>query len=485
MVDVAKRGDLAVFRRNRHKRSYGEQAAEVLYRTSPDALYVIQDGVITECNHSTETFLRATKEQIIGLKPSQISPELQPDGSKSADGLAAHLKNAARDGITRFEWSIKRLDGSLFPGFVTLVATEVDGRPALSCFLVDMTIMVDLRNLQQEQKKAEEAATAKQKRAFDVLANGLSKIASGNLCVRASKDMPDGFDKIGNDFDSAVVALSRALSEVAVSVRSVSSTSDEIASTSDDLSRRTEHQAATLEETVAALNEISRAVDETAKNTGEAQKVAQNARVKAESGGAVVSKAIGAMTQIEESSAKINQIISVIDEIAFQTNLLALNAGVEAARAGEAGRGFAVVAQEVRALAQRSAQAAKEIKSLISTSSEQVTLGVELVTASGKSLEEIVQEVARMSNVINEIASAASSQATGLRELSGAADNMDKVTQQNAAVVEEATAAARSLAIEARKLDGIASRFQFDEDSSAEVSAPRSGGSRPQRRMAA
>ncbi|MER0239604.1 methyl-accepting chemotaxis protein [Fulvimarina sp. MAC8] len=473
-----------MFGKNRQKRSYGEQVAEALFRTCPDALYVIQDGVISDCNSATETFLRGSKEQIIGLKSDQISPELQPDGSRSAEGAAAHAKNAVRDGITRFEWRVKRLDGSEFPGFVTLVATEVDGRPAIACFLVDMTIMVDLRNQQEEQKKAEEAAAAKQKRAFDVLANGLSKIASGNLCVRASRDMPEGFDAIGQDFDAAVVALSRALSEVATSVRSVSATSDEIASTSDDLSRRTEQQAATLEETVAALNEISRAVDQTAKNTGEAQKVAQNARTKAESGGAVVSKAIGAMTQIEESSHKINQIISVIDEIAFQTNLLALNAGVEAARAGEAGRGFAVVAQEVRALAQRSAQAAKEIKGLISTSSEQVTLGVELVTASGKSLDEIVQEVATMTEVINEIASSATSQATGLRELSGAADNMDKVTQQNAAVVEEATAAARSLAEEARKLDGIAHRFQFDGDGTVSHERPASSG-RMHRSMAA
>ncbi|MDX1732388.1 MAG: methyl-accepting chemotaxis protein, partial [Aurantimonas coralicida] len=190
-------------------------------------------------------------------------------------------------------------------------------------------------------------------------------------------------------------------------------------------------------------------------------------------------KAVAAMGQIEQSSEKINSIISGIDEIAFQPNLLALNAGVGAARAGEAGKGFAVVAQEVRGLAQRSAEAAKEIKTLIATSREQVGTGVELVTASGKSLEEIVSEVSAMAEVISTIASSAREQATSLREVSGAADQMDKVTQQNAAMVEEATAASQTLANETDELAHAMAKFST---SAGNAGARRSEGrAQPQR----
>ncbi|MCQ0986239.1 methyl-accepting chemotaxis protein [Jiella sp. LLJ827] len=452
-----------MFERFRQKRNYGETVADEVFRISPDAYYVFEDGVLTECNPATERMLGASREQLLGKRPDELSPEVQACGTKTSVKVAEHVAEFERNGIVRFEWLTKRLDGSVFPSFVTLIKAEVDGRPVMVTFLVDMTIMVEMREQQEKAKRAEEAAAQKQADAFETLASGLAQVASGDLSVRVAAKMPEGFEKIGGDFDAAIGALSSAFGEVAESVRSVAATSNEIASTSDDLSRRTEQQAATLEETVAALNEISRAVDQTARNSGEAQKVATSARQKAERGGDVVSKAVEAMNRIEGSSQQINQIISVIDEIAFQTNLLALNAGVEAARAGEAGKGFAVVAQEVRALAQRSAEAAKEIKDLISRSSEQVASGVELVTASGKSLEEIVEEVATMTTVINQIADSAGSQATSLRELSGAADNMDKVTQQNAAVVEEATAAARSLAVEAEKLDGIVQGFQFED----------------------
>ncbi len=456
-----------MFSRKRAAKSFGDRVAEEVFRLSPDAYYVFVDGILSECNPATERMLKGTRAQLIGMRPENLAPERQPCGTLSSELAARHMKDVARDGVTRFEWRMKRCDGSMFPGFVTLMQSEVNGRPALFTFLVDMTIMVEMREQQEKARQAEEAAAKKQTEAFALLADGLARVASGDLSVQVGARMPTGFERIGRDFDSAIGSLSAAMAEVTQSVRIVASTSGEIAGTADDLSRRTEQQAATLEETVAALNEISRAVNQTAQSSTAAQKTASAARQKAERGGAVVASAIEAMNRIEGSSQQINQIISVIDEIAFQTNLLALNAGVEAARAGEAGKGFAVVAQEVRALAQRSAEAAKEIKTLISASSDQVESGVELVTASGKSLEEIVAEVSSMSETINQIASAAGSQATSLRELSSAADAMDKATQQNAALVEETTAAAKSLATEAARLDAIVEKFEVTEQPAA------------------
>ena len=333
---------------------------------------------------------------------------------------------------------------------------------------------------QEEAKKRQAAldnAKAEDLRAFvGVVEVGFERLSAGDLTVRMQDRVAEEFEPIRAKFNASVAALEEAIGHVVTSIASIRTGLGEINTASNDLAHRTEQQAASLEETVAALGEVTQAVNETAEGAGKAQQVASGAREKAQKGGEVVGKAVAAMGQIEQSSEKINSIISVIDEIAFQTNLLALNAGVEAARAGEAGKGFAVVAQEVRGLAQRSAEAAKEIKTLIATSREQVGTGVELVTASGKSLEEIVTEVSAMAEVISTIASSAREQATSLREVSGAADQMDKVTQQNAAMVEEATAASQTLANETDELAHAMAKFST---SAGNAGARRMGG-RPQ-----
>jgi methyl-accepting chemotaxis protein len=338
---------------------------------------------------------------------------------------------------------------------------------------------------QDEAKKRQAAldnAKAEDLRAFvGIVEVGFERLSAGDLTVRMTETVAVEFEPIRAKFNDSVAQLETAIGGVVTAISSIRTGLSEINTASNDLAHRTEQQAASLEQTVAALGEVTQAVNETADGAGKAQTVASGARQKAEKGGEVVSRAVAAMGQIEQSSEKINSIISVIDEIAFQTNLLALNAGVEAARAGDAGRGFAVVAQEVRGLAQRSAEAAKEIKTLIATSREQVGTGVELVTASGKSLEEIVTEVSSMAEVISTIAASAREQATSLREVSGAADQMDKVTQQNAAMVEEATAASQTLTNETEELATAMAKFRTSASLSGRSAASASGGSRAAR----
>ncbi|BDA83644.1 methyl-accepting chemotaxis protein [Aureimonas sp. SA4125] len=305
---------------------------------------------------------------------------------------------------------------------------------------------------------------------------GFDALSDGDLTVRMEKAVAPEFEPIRAKFNDSVGKLEQAVGAVVGGIATLRTGLAEISVASSDLAQRTEQQAASLEQTVAALSEVTTGVNQTAEGAARAQVGATAAQKNAEKGGEIVARAVAAMSEIENSSEEIGKIIGVIDEIAFQTNLLALNAGVEAARAGEAGRGFAVVAQEVRGLAQRSAEAAKQIKTLISTSSKQVGAGVELVTASGKSLGEIVAQVGEMSQVVSEIARSAKEQAVSLREVSGAADQMDKVTQQNAAMVEEATAAAQTLSDETDALAAMVATFRTSVGSSrgSATKAPRS-----------
>ena len=292
------------------------------------------------------------------------------------------------------------------------------------------------------------------------ITGALSALADGDLERRIKEPLTIELDRLRLDFNRAADKLQETMKSVAANADAVREAAGEITNASDDLARRTEQQAASIEETAAALDQITATVRRTAEGAVEARSVVGTAKDDAQRSGAVVDEAVTAMQAIEASSKKIGNIIGVIDEIAFQTNLLALNAGVEAARAGEAGRGFAVVATEVRALAQRSADAAKEIKALISASGEQVAAGVRLVGLTGEALSRIVDHVDKMSGLTGEIASAAQEQATGLSEVNSAINQMDKVTQQNAAMVEQATAASHSLTNEAGELARLVGQFK-------------------------
>jgi methyl-accepting chemotaxis protein len=311
-------------------------------------------------------------------------------------------------------------------------------------------------------QNAEAAAAIAEEQAMVVnsLAQALDSLASGDLTFRLNAEFPGDYRKLRDDFNAAVAKLEEAMRAIAGATASIQTGAGEISSSADDLSRRTEHQAATLEETAAALDEITATVNKTAEGATQGREATASAKQDAEQSGETVRRAVVAMGEIEKSSKQIGNIIGVIDEIAFQTNLLALNAGVEAARAGDAGKGFAVVASEVRALAQRSAEAAKEIKTLISASAQQVSEGVSLVGETGNALERIVRQVGEISTVVGEIAASAREEALGLGQVNTAVNQMDQVTQQNAAMVEESTAASRVLADEAQELARLVARFK-------------------------
>jgi len=295
--------------------------------------------------------------------------------------------------------------------------------------------------------------------AVNTLAEGLKYLAEGDLSKRIDTAFIPDLEKLRNDFNHSVETLRAAMSKVGENASAITGASDEIRTAADDLSRRTEQQAASVEETAAAVEEVTASVRESAGRAEEAGHLVQKTESSAVKSGEVVKQAVAAMAQIEDSSRQIGNIIGMIDEIAFQTNLLALNAGVEAARAGEAGKGFAVVAQEVRELAQRSANAAKEIKQLIETSSQQVRSGSQLVSETGKALEGIVTEVKDVNVNVLAIVEAVKEQSSTLQEINSAIAEIDKATQQNAAMVEESTAASHGLAKEAVSLTDLLRRF--------------------------
>ncbi|MNH55742.1 Methyl-accepting chemotaxis protein III [compost metagenome] len=324
-------------------------------------------------------------------------------------------------------------------------------------FATDITAAEEERERRAE---ADREAAGVQGAVVEATGHALAAMAAGDLSCRIVEAFPGDYASLRDDFNRAIAALDDAVGVIGGNAGAMQSSATEISKAATDLSQRTERQAASLEETAAALDQITATVRKTAENAQAADAVVNQTRARAETGGTIVQRAIGAMDEIERSSQQISQIIGVIDEIAFQTNLLALNAGVEAARAGEAGRGFAVVASEVRALSQRSAESAKEIKALISASGALVKEGVVLVRESGDALAGIAERINEITMLMGEIRGSTQEQSVGLAEVNSAVNEMDQVTQQNAAMVEQSTAASLALNGEAADLAERVARFK-------------------------
>ncbi|MEM6481863.1 MAG: methyl-accepting chemotaxis protein [Pseudomonadota bacterium] len=315
------------------------------------------------------------------------------------------------------------------------------------------------RAIQQNREREQD----EQQSVVSALRDGLNCLAEQDLTRTINQVFAEEYEELREDFNKGVNELRDIVSVVMNTTSTVRGGAEEISASSDDLARRTETQAAALEETSATLTEITQSVSESANTVREVEKIVLEAQDHTAKSDVVVQDAVGAMSEIEASSQQISSIISMIDDIAFQTNLLALNAGVEAARAGEAGRGFAVVATEVRTLAQRSADAAKEIKALITKSAEQVDRGVNLVRDAGDALSEISSQVSNISGLVSGIATSAGEQASGISEIATSVTQLENVTQQNAAMVEESTAAGHMLREQSAELAKLIGQFRVSD----------------------
>jgi methyl-accepting chemotaxis protein len=414
------------------------------------------DGRIITAN---ENFCRTVGYSLSELAGTHHSRLVEPDYGRSEEYRAfwkrlgegqyqaGKFKRLGKGG--RIIW----LDASYNP------IVDGTGRPFKVIKLADDITETEIQRENFENERA--AREEEQKLVVSGLAEALGELSRGNLAYQIRENFPGEYEALKSNFNGSIAQVRDAMQRISQTAEGIRSEAQGINSSSDNLALRTEQQAASLEQTAAALEEVTTTVKNTASASRNASQAVSAAKKDASLAEDVMQQTLTAMGQIETSSNQISNIIGVMEEIAFQTNLLALNAGVEAARAGDAGRGFAVVASEVRALAQRSSDAAKEIKSLISTSTNQISAGGRFVRQAGDALGQIVQKVIEVNALVENIAGSANEQAIALSEVNTAVNQMDQFTQQNAAMVEETTAASHSLSEESQELSRLISQFRL------------------------
>lgn len=412
------------------------------------------DGTVLVANPHFTTVLGHDEDALVNLDFATLFAGGDEEGITLTDVL--HRLNGGDSLYGHFRLTGKNGDKVVVDGGFVPV-TDLDGT-LMRIVLIANDVTEARREVEAAEAERAEMEAA-QSQVVDALRDGLSQLSGGDLTTSIADPFAETYEQLRHDFNGAAENLLSAMRGVVENADLIQGEASEISSAVDDLSQRTEKQASTLEETAAALDELTSSVRSAAEGASHANEVVDTARQNAEASGEVVREAVDAMGEIENSSQQISKITGVIDDIAFQTNLLALNAGVEAARAGEAGRGFAVVASEVRALAQRSSDAAREINELISASGTQVKRGVQLVDQAGAALAGIVESVSEISRNVGEIAVSSREQSAGLAEINEAVNQLDQVTQQNAAMFEETTAASHALTREAQTLSQTMGRF--------------------------
>lgn len=426
--------------------SLEKRTAEAIFEFSPDGMLLAQDGIYTACNRACESILGWTREEMIGRKPEDFSSPIQADGRRADVHIAEHAKIIAEKGSIRFEWlSINRQHEDVRV-LVTLIPVQLGGSADFLVFVQSL---------------------AETSQVIDALRKGLHDLSQGNLSCHLDAPFRDDYEPLRQSFNTTVDAFAASMGKVRQTAEIVAVKAEEIEDAAQDLALRSAEQSATVEATASTLDAISAAISSSADTATQASSLVAATRQRAEEAGTVITRTVEAMAGIETSSREISDIVSLIDGIAFQTNLLALNAGVEAARAGDAGRGFAVVASEVRALAQRSADAAKDIKGRIAGSAQQVAGGVMLVTETGQALSRIAQGVEEVSEVMSRLAQDSMQHAQRLHEANSTVHKVDLIAQSNAAISQQASAAAKGLTLQSSSLMQDLRRFRIGNGQSA------------------
>ncbi len=439
--------------------SKGQNGMSVIAKTQPITILGQNWGLVSEIEEAE------VLQPVVTVRNQMII--ITVIGAVIAAVLGWFLANTVTRPLARLRRNMQAVSEQAYEQEIT----DTDRKDEIGELARVLIAFRDQLKAAQTAEQERHALQAEQTRVVEQLSGALGKLAEGDLTLKIDTAFTGEYDQLRQNYNQTIEKLNGTIGSVSKSASQIRNRLAEMSNSSNELSRRTENQAATLEETAAALDEMTASVKSAASGAKEVEQIVTAAQSEADSSGNVVRSAVSAMTEIEKSSNAISQIIGVIDDIAFQTNLLALNAGVEAARAGDAGRGFAVVASEVRALAQRSSDAAKEIKGLIGGSTEQVKDGVELVGQAGQALTKIVERITQISSLITEISNGAQEQSIGLGEINVGVIQLDKVTQQNAAMVDEATAASHALNQDAQKMTDVVGQFRLLH-SSVELPAP-------------